>query len=94
MPVAAPLPDSFLIQRSRPTVMSLRFSAPCTNFSSMPFSLPSQSRQRDLFVAKVAARGFHSDTLHSSLGELLGLDPTGYARGRLLLGRHHGNMFL
>jgi len=49
------------------------------------------SRQRDLVVAMIAARildpasklatarGLHSDTLHSSLGELLGLDSAGDA---------------
>ena len=40
-PAALPLPDSFLIEHSRPHGMSRRFSALCANFSSMPFLIPS-----------------------------------------------------
>ena len=85
-PTASPLPDSFRIQRSRPHghVAAVLGSLRKLQLDSMLD--PQPSRQRDLVVAMIAARildpasklatarGLHSDTLHSSLGELLALD--------------------
>ena len=68
------------------TVTLPPFSALCANFNSAAIIDPQPSRQRDLVVAMIAARildpasklatarGLHSDTLHSSLGESLALD--------------------
>jgi hypothetical protein len=85
-PSASPLPDSFRIARSRPHghVAAVLGSLRKLQLDSILDSQP--SRQRDLVVAMIVARildpasklatarGFHSDTLHSSLGELLALD--------------------
>jgi transposase len=85
-PTASPLPDSFRIARSRPHghVAAVLGSLRKLQLDSILDSQP--SRQRDLVVAMIVARilhpasklatarGFHSDTLHSSLGELLALD--------------------
>jgi transposase len=85
-PTASPLPDSFRIERSRPHghVAAILGSLRQLQLESMLD--PQPSRQRDLVVAMIAARildpasklatarGLHSDTLHSSLGELLALD--------------------
>jgi transposase len=85
-PTGVPLPESFRIARSRPHghVAAVLGSLRKLQLDSILDSQP--SRQRDLVVAMIAARildpasklatarGFHSDTLHSSLGELLALD--------------------
>jgi transposase len=85
-PSGSPLPDSFCIARSRPHghVAAVLGSLRKLQLDSIVDS--QSSRQRDLVVAMIAARildpasklatarGFHSDTLHSSLGELLALD--------------------
>ncbi len=85
-PTGLPLPDSFRIDRSRPHghVAAVLGSLRKLQFDSILD--PQPSRQRDLVVAMIAARlldpasklatarGLHSDTLHSSLGELLALD--------------------
>lgn len=85
-PTGSPWPDSFRIARSRPHghVAAVLGSLRKLQLDSILDSQP--SRQRDLVVAMIAARildpasklatarGLHSDTLHSSLGELLALD--------------------
>jgi len=82
---ASSLPDAFLIQRSRPHghVAAVLGSLRKLRLDSILDSKP--SRQRDLVLAMIVARitdpasklatarGLHSDTLHSSLGELLNL---------------------
>jgi len=82
---ASSLPDAFLIQRSRPHghVAAVLGSLRKLRLESILDSKP--SRQRDLVLAMIVARitdpasklatarGLHSDTLHSSLGELLNL---------------------
>ncbi len=86
VPGTSPLPDSFHIERSRPHghVTAVLGSLRKLHLDAILDSHP--SRQRDLVVAMIAARildpasklatarGLHADTLHSSLGELLGLD--------------------
>ena len=85
-PTSASLPDSFVISRSRPhghaaaVLGSLRKLQLDAILDSHP------SRQRDLVIAMIVARildpasklatarGLHSDTLHTSLGELLDLN--------------------
>src|SRR5450432_2830674 len=81
-----PLPDSFLIARSLPHghVAAVLGSLRNLHLDSILDPLP--SRPRDLVVAMIAARildpasklatarGLHSDTLNSSLGDLLHLD--------------------
>jgi hypothetical protein len=85
-PTGLSLPDSFRIERSRPHghVAAVLGSLRKLQLDSMLDSQP--SRQRDLVVAMIAARildpasklatarGLHSDTLISTLGELLALD--------------------
>jgi transposase len=85
-PTGSPLPDSFRIARSRPHghAAAVLGSLRKLHLDSILDSQP--SRQRDLVVAMIVARildpasklatarGLHSDTLHSSLGELLALD--------------------
>jgi transposase len=85
-PSGLSLPDSFRIERSRPHghVAAVLGSLRKLQLDSMLDSQP--SRQRDLVVAMIAARildpasklatarGLHSDTLISTLGELLALD--------------------
>ena len=82
---ASSLPDAFLIQRSRPHghVAAVLGSLRKLRLDSILDSKP--SRPRDLVLAMIVARitdpasklatarGLHSDTLHSSLGELLHL---------------------
>jgi hypothetical protein len=87
LPIAnAPLPDAFRIERSRPHghVAAVLGSLRKLQLDSILDSKP--SRSRDLAVAMIVARiidpasklatarGLHSDTLHSSLGETLALD--------------------
>jgi transposase len=81
-----PLPDAFRIDRSRPHghVAAVLGSLRKLQLASVIDS--KSSRPRDLVVAMIAARildpasklatarGLHSDTLHSSLGESLSLD--------------------
>ena len=89
LPIAnAPLPDAFRIERSRPHghVAAVLGSLRKLQLDSILDSKP--SRSRDLAVAMIVARiidpasklatarGLHSDTLHSSLGETLALDTT------------------
>jgi len=88
---AAPLPDSFRIERSRPHGHVAAVLGSLRKLQLDAILDPQPSRQRDLVVAMIAARildpasklatarGLHSDTLHSSLGELLGLDSAGDA---------------
>ena len=90
-PAALPLPDSFLIERSRPHGHVAAVLGSLRKLQLDAILDPQPSRQRDLVVAMIAARildpasklatsrGLHSDTLHSSLGELLGLDSAGDA---------------
>jgi Transposase DDE domain len=90
-PTAAPLPDSFRIERSRPHGHVAAVLGSLRKLQLDAILDPQPSRQRDLVVAMIAARildpasklatarGLHSDTLHSSLGELLGLDSAGDA---------------
>ncbi len=83
---STPWPDSFVIERSRPHghVAAVLGSLRKLQFASILDSR--SSRQRDLVVAMICARildpasklatarGLHSDTLHSTLGESLALD--------------------
>src|ERR1700733_10479798 len=90
-PAALPLPDSFLIERSRPHGHVAAVLGSLRKLQLDAILDPQPSRQRDLVVAMIAARildpasklatsrGLPSDTLHSSLGELLGLDSAGDA---------------
>ena len=90
-PTPAPLPDAFHIERSRPHGHVAAVLGCLRNLQLDAIVDSRPSRQRDLVVAMIAARiiepasklatarGLHSDTLHSSLGELLGLDSAGDA---------------
>jgi hypothetical protein len=85
-PTGGSLPDSFVISRSRPHghAAAVLGSLRKLHLDSILDSHP--SRQRDLVIAMIVARildpasklatarGLHSDTLHSSLGELLDLN--------------------
>jgi transposase len=85
-PANSPLPDSFRIARSRPHGHVGAVLGSLRKLQLDSILDPQPSRQRDLVVAMIVARildpasklatarGFHSDTLHSSLGELLALD--------------------
>jgi transposase len=85
-PTGLPLPDSFRIDRSRPHGHVAAVLGCLRQLQLDSILDPHPSRQRDLVVAMISARildpasklatarGLHSDTLHSSLGELLGLD--------------------
>lgn len=80
-----PLPDSFLIDRSRPHGHVAAVLGSLRKLQLPAILDPRSSRQRDLVVAMISARildpasklatarGLHSDTLHSSLGESLSL---------------------
>jgi transposase len=87
--VSAPrlsLPDSFLIDRSRPHGHVAAVLGSLRKLRLPAILDPRSSRQRDLVVAMISARildpasklatarGLQSDTLHSSLGESLCLD--------------------
>ena len=87
--VSAPrvsLPDSFLIHRSRPQGHVAAVLGSLRKIQLPTILDPRSSRQRDLVIAMISARildpasklatarGLHSDTLHSSLGESLSLD--------------------
>jgi transposase len=81
-----PLPDSFHIQRSRPHGHVAAVLGSLRKLQLPAIVDPRSSRQRDLVLAMISARildpasklatarGLHSDTLHSSLGESLSLD--------------------
>jgi len=80
------LPDSFQISRSLPHGHALAVLGCLRNLKLDAILDSAPSRQRDLVVAMIVARildptsklatarGLHSDTLSSSLGDLLGLD--------------------
>src|SRR5258708_20742001 len=90
-PTGLPLPDSLRIEASRPDGHVAAVLGSLRKLQLDAILDPQPSRQRDLVVAMIAARildpasklatarGLHSDTLHSSLGELLGLDSAGDA---------------
>jgi hypothetical protein len=81
-----PLPEAFRIDRSRPHGHVAAVLGSLRKLQLATVIDPQSSRQRGLVVAMIAARildpasklatarGLHSDTLHSSLGELLSLD--------------------
>jgi transposase len=81
-----PLPDAFRIERSRPHGHVAAVLGSLRKLQLAAVIDPQSSRRRDLVVAMIAARildpasklatarGLHSDTLHSSLGESLSLD--------------------
>src|ERR1700737_2038415 len=80
------LPDSFLISRSLPHGHAAAVLGCVRNLQLDSILDPLPSRHRDLVLAMIVARildpasklatarGLHSDTLHSSLGELLQVD--------------------
>jgi transposase len=84
--VGLPLPDAFRIDRSRPHGHVAAVLGSLRKLQLPPVIDPQPSRQRDLVIGMIAARildpasklatarGLHSDTLHSSLGESLSLD--------------------
>jgi transposase len=84
--VTASLPDSFLISRSRPHGHVAAVLGSLRKLQLDSILDPRPSRQRDLVISMIVARildpasklatarGLHSDTLHSSLGELLDLN--------------------
>jgi transposase len=83
---AASLPDSFLISRSRPHGHVAAVLGSLRKLQLDAILDPRSSRQRDVVISMIVARildpasklatarGLHSDTLHSSLGESLGLE--------------------
>ena len=83
---STPLQDSFLIARSLPHGHVAAVLGCLRNLHLDSILDPSSSRQRDLVIAMIVARivdpasklatarGFHCDTLHHSLGEMLHLD--------------------
>src|ERR1700690_1545752 len=86
-PSSNSLSDAFLITRSRPHGHVAAVLGSLRNLQLDTILDPLPSRQRDLVLAMIVARildpasklatarGLHSDTLHSSLGELLHLAP-------------------
>jgi transposase len=87
LPAVGPsLPDSFLISRSLPHGHAAAVLGCLRNLQLDSILDPRSSRHRDLVIAMIVARildpasklatarGLHSDTLHSSLGELLHVD--------------------
>jgi len=85
-PVTASLPESFLISRSRPHGHVAAVLGSLRKLQLDSILDPRPSRQRNLVISMIVARildpasklatarGLHSDTLHSSLGELLDLN--------------------
>ena len=83
---ASPLPDSFTVARSLPHGHVAAVLGSLRRLELDSILDPLASRQRDLVTAMIVARiiepasklatarGLHSDTLHHSLGEVLGLD--------------------
>lgn len=84
--VGPPLSDAFVIARSRPHGHVAAVLGSLRRLQLDSILAPKPSRQRDLVIAMIVARiidpasklatarGLHSDTLHSSLGELLHLE--------------------
>jgi transposase len=84
--VGLPLSDAFVIARSRPHGHVAAVLGSLRHLQLDSILAPRPSRQRDLVIALIVARiidpasklatarGLHSDTLHSSLGELLQLE--------------------
>jgi hypothetical protein len=84
--VGLPLSDAFVIARSRPHGHVAAVLGSLRHLQLDSILAPKPSRQRDLVIAMIVARvidpasklatarGLHSDTLHSSLGELLHLE--------------------
>jgi transposase len=82
----SPLPDSFLISRSLPHGHAAAVLGCLRNLQLDSILDPQPSHERDLVLAMIVARvldpasklatarGLHSDTLHSSLGQLLQVD--------------------
>jgi transposase len=85
-PAGPPLPDAFLVSRSLPHGHAAAVLGCLRNLQLDSILDPVPSRHRDLAIAMIVARildpasklatarGLHSDTLHSSLGELLHVD--------------------
>src|SRR5579863_498109 len=85
---SSPLPEAFVIARSLPHGHAAAVLGCLRNLQLDSILDPGPSRHRDLVIAMIAARilepvsklatarDLHSDTLHSSLGELLGVDST------------------
>jgi transposase len=83
---SSPLPDAFLISRSLPHGHAAAVLGCLRNLHVDSILDPAASRQRDLVLAMIVARildpasklatarGLHTDTLHTSLGELLDVD--------------------
>jgi len=83
---AAPLPEAFRISRSLPHGHVAAVLGCLRNLQLDSILDPAPGRQRDLVIAMIVARiiepasklatarGLHGDTLHHSLGEMLGLD--------------------
>jgi transposase len=83
---STPLPDAFRISRSLPHGHVAAVLGCLRNLQLDSILDPALSRQRDLVIAMIVARiiepasklatarGFHCDTLHHSLGEMLHLD--------------------
>jgi transposase len=102
--VPTSLPEAFLISRSRPHGHVAAVLGSVRKLQLDSILDPRPSRQRDLVVSMIVARildpasklatarGLHSDTLHSSLGELLDLNTADetelYAAMDWLLPRH------
>jgi transposase len=84
--IGLPLPDAFLINRSLPHGHVAAVLGSLRQLQLPAILDPRSSRQRNLVVAMISARilhpasklatarGLHSDTLHSSLGESLSVD--------------------
>ena len=85
-PAGPPLPDAFLVSRSLPHGHAAAALGCLRNLQLDSILDPVPSHHRDLVIAMIVARildpasklatarGLHSDTLHSSLGELLQVD--------------------
>jgi transposase len=85
-PAGPPLPDAFLVSRSLPHGHAAAVLGCLRNLQLDSILDPVPSHHRDLVIAMIVARildpasklatarGLHSDTLHSSLGELLHVD--------------------
>ena len=86
VPAAPPLPDAFFVSRSLPHGHAVAVLGCLRNLQLDSILDPVPSHHRDLVIAMIVARildpasklatarGLHSDTLHSSLGELLHVD--------------------
>jgi transposase len=86
VPAGPPLPDAFFVSRSLPHGHAVAVLGCLRNLQLDSILDPVPSHHRDLVIAMIVARildpasklatarGLHSDTLHSSLGELLHVD--------------------